>query len=96
MSFEKISKLLKGDTPSRSVELHYSRIGPDDAARRCIGQKKATSILVILRYNVHRHKERDQRKNQRWLTIKTGASYKRKTLPVTYSRSNLNLGTYGI
>jgi len=27
MSFEKISKLLKGDTPGRSVELHYSRIG---------------------------------------------------------------------
>ena len=30
MSFEKISKLLKGDTPGRSVELHYSRIGPDE------------------------------------------------------------------
>ena len=39
MSFEKISKLLKGDTPCRSVELHYSRIGPDDAARRCIAAK---------------------------------------------------------
>lgn len=39
MSFEKISKLLKGDTPGRSVELHYSRIGPDDAARRCIASK---------------------------------------------------------
>lgn len=39
MSFEKISKLLKGDTPGRSVELHYSRIGPDDAARRCIAAK---------------------------------------------------------
>lgn len=39
MSFEKISKLLKGDTPGRSVALHYSRIGPDDAARRCIAAK---------------------------------------------------------
>ena len=40
MSFEKISKLLKGDTPGRSVELHYSRIGPDDAARCCVCQKE--------------------------------------------------------
>ena len=40
MSFEKISKLLKGDTPGRSVELHNCGIGPDDAARRCICQKK--------------------------------------------------------
>jgi hypothetical protein len=39
MSFEKISKLLKGDTPGRSAELHYSRLGPDDAARRCIASK---------------------------------------------------------
>ena len=36
MSFEKISKLLKGDAPGRSVELHYFRVGPGDAARRWI------------------------------------------------------------
>ena len=46
MSFEKISKLLKGDTPGRSVELHYSRIGPDDAARRCICQKQRIRIPI--------------------------------------------------
>ncbi len=43
MSFEKISKLLRGDTPGRGVELHYSRISSDDAARRCICQKQANS-----------------------------------------------------
>jgi len=46
MSFEKISKLLKGDTPGRSVELHYSRIGPDDAARRCICQNQPLKRLT--------------------------------------------------
>ena len=43
MSFEKISKLLKGGTPGRRVDLHYSRIGPDDAARRRICQNKENS-----------------------------------------------------
>ena len=48
MSFEKISKLLKGDTPGRSVELNFSRIGPDDAARRCICQKNKFGFLMGL------------------------------------------------
>ena len=34
MSFEKVSKTLLGDTPGRSTELTYFRIGPDDAARK--------------------------------------------------------------
>jgi predicted deacylase len=34
MSFEKISKTLLGDTPGRSTELNYFRIGPLDAPRK--------------------------------------------------------------
>ena len=34
MSFEKISKALLGDTPGRSTELNYFRIGPPDAMRK--------------------------------------------------------------
>jgi len=34
MSFEKISKTLTGDTPGRSTELNYFRIGPTDAGRK--------------------------------------------------------------
>ncbi len=34
MSFEKISKILLGDTPGRSTELNYFRIGPADATRK--------------------------------------------------------------
>jgi len=34
MSFEKISKRLTGDTPGRSTELNYFRIGPADAGRK--------------------------------------------------------------
>ena len=34
MSFEKISKMLLGDTPGRSTELNYFRIGPADATRK--------------------------------------------------------------
>jgi predicted deacylase len=34
MSFEKISKILHGDTPGRSTELNYFRIGPADAGRK--------------------------------------------------------------
>ena len=33
MSFDKISRLLVGDTPGRSTELNYFRIGPEDAAK---------------------------------------------------------------
>ena len=43
MSFEKISKLLKGDTPGRSVELHYSRIGPDDARLNYVQEGEGVS-----------------------------------------------------
>ena len=55
MSFEKISKLLKGDTPGRSVELHYSRIGPDDTARRCIGQKQIRIPIDISQSSLSQH-----------------------------------------
>jgi len=34
VSFEKVSKTLVGDTPGRSTELNYFRIGPQDAARK--------------------------------------------------------------
>ena len=34
MSFAKVSKKLLGDTPGRSTELNYFRIGPQDAARK--------------------------------------------------------------
>ena len=34
MSVEKVSKTLVGDTPGRSTELNYFRIGPQDAARK--------------------------------------------------------------
>ena len=34
MSFEKISKLLSGDTPGRSTEFSYFRIGPKDATKK--------------------------------------------------------------
>ena len=34
MSFEKISRKLVGDTPGRSTELNYFRIGPEDAAKK--------------------------------------------------------------
>jgi len=34
MSFEKISKLLVGDTPGRTTELNYFRIGPEDAKKK--------------------------------------------------------------
>ena len=34
MSFEKISKTLVGDTPGRSTELNYFRVGPDAAAKK--------------------------------------------------------------
>jgi len=34
MSFEKVSKTLVGDTPGRSTELNYFRIGPQDADRK--------------------------------------------------------------
>ena len=34
MSFEKISKILVGDTPGRSTELNYFRIGPEGAAKK--------------------------------------------------------------
>jgi hypothetical protein len=34
MSFEKVSKSLVGDTPGRSTELNYFRIGPGDAGRK--------------------------------------------------------------
>ena len=34
MSFHKISKLLVGDTPGRSTELNYYRIGPAGAAKK--------------------------------------------------------------
>jgi len=34
MSFDKISRLLVGDTPGRSTELNYFRIGPEDAAKK--------------------------------------------------------------
>ncbi len=34
MSFERISKTLVGDTPGRSTELNYFRIGPDAAANK--------------------------------------------------------------
>lgn len=34
MSFEKISKLLVGDTPGRSTELNYFRVGPGNAHKK--------------------------------------------------------------
>jgi len=34
MSFEKVSRVLVGDTPGRSTELNYFRIGPEDAAKK--------------------------------------------------------------
>lgn len=34
MSFEKISKVLVGDTPGRSTELNYFRVGPADAGEK--------------------------------------------------------------
>lgn len=34
MSFEKISQLLVGDTPGRSTELNYFRIGPENADKK--------------------------------------------------------------
>ncbi|MCP4978918.1 MAG: succinylglutamate desuccinylase/aspartoacylase family protein, partial [Gammaproteobacteria bacterium] len=34
MSFEKISKTLSGDSPGRSTELNYFRIGPVDAVKK--------------------------------------------------------------
>jgi hypothetical protein len=34
MSFEKISRTLVGDTPGRSTELNYFRIGPEGAAKK--------------------------------------------------------------
>lgn len=34
MSFEKVSRMLVGDTPGRSTELHYFRIGPENAAKK--------------------------------------------------------------
>jgi predicted deacylase len=34
VSFAKVSKKLLGDTPGRSTELNYFRIGPQDAARK--------------------------------------------------------------
>jgi len=34
MSFDKISKILVGDTPGRSTELNYFRIGPAEAAKK--------------------------------------------------------------
>jgi len=34
MSFEKISRVLVGDTPGRSTELNYFRVGPEDAAKK--------------------------------------------------------------
>jgi predicted deacylase len=34
VSFEKIKKILVGDTPGRSTELNYFRIGPQDATRK--------------------------------------------------------------
>ena len=34
MSFEKVGKTLAGDTPGRSTELNYFRIGPQDADRK--------------------------------------------------------------
>ena len=34
MSFEKITKILVGDTPGRSTELNYFHIGPQDATRK--------------------------------------------------------------
>jgi len=34
MSFEKITKALLGDTPGRSTELNYFRIGPEDAVKK--------------------------------------------------------------
>ncbi len=34
MSFEKISKVLVGDSPGRSTELTYFRIGPDGATKK--------------------------------------------------------------
>lgn len=34
MSFEKLSRRLSGDTPGRSTELNYFRIGPDQAAKK--------------------------------------------------------------
>jgi hypothetical protein len=34
MSFEKVSKTLTGDTPGRSTELNYFRIGPEDAGKK--------------------------------------------------------------
>jgi uncharacterized protein len=34
VSFEKVSKTLVGDTPGRSTELNYFRIGPQDASRK--------------------------------------------------------------
>ena len=34
MRFEKVVRTLVGDTPGRSTELNYFRIGPDDAANK--------------------------------------------------------------
>jgi predicted deacylase len=34
MSFEKVSRILVGDTPGRSTELNYFRIGPEDAEKK--------------------------------------------------------------
>jgi len=34
MSFEKVSKTLQGDTPGRSTELNYFRVGPGDAEKK--------------------------------------------------------------
>ena len=34
MSFEKVSRVLVGDTPGRSTELNYFRIGPEDAEKK--------------------------------------------------------------
>jgi len=34
MSYEKISKTLVGDSPGRSTELHYFRIGAEQASHK--------------------------------------------------------------
>jgi hypothetical protein len=34
MSFDRISRILRGDSPGRSTELNYFRIGPADAAKK--------------------------------------------------------------
>ena len=34
MSFVRISKTLTGDSPGRSTELNYFRIGPEDAVKK--------------------------------------------------------------